>query len=896
MLYCGSYEFLKENIKKHIKKIKQKNPLSKITFIVYTNQLRNYIKETLLSELDIIANIEFYTSIDISKKISQIEPLNDFEKEIILKKILYEKGFELDALPKTLSLLIEHIKGFKIPLENIKLNWIKNIILEYEHFKQKHDFFDREDVHQIAINKDTNFYTDYLFIVGIKSVPTLHQKLFLKLRKLTKNQVFAFVPFLFDSGYYQNYDHFKEVREFYETITDSFAITEKRLKENTKISTYLFKYQYDIPSFKDINIKIVEANSKKKEIESIAKEIIYLFSKGANWRDICIVLPDFQTYMPYIKEIFSKYYVPYYLAEENRYIDIPEYQKLLAIFQIKTENFSKESLLKCLSKNLLNISDIHTLEKQIILLPNTYSFKELEQNITNKQFLEFINKLYNLPDKAPVKWYIDAFSKIFDRFLNDNVYKKFIKEVLNILKEKKLYNTLFKEINYKDFYLIVKTFFNQENKENKIKANTVYILKPTSAEGNNFKYIFFAGLNENLFPLTLKEELLVSPSQLNGFEYNYHILMQQLANFCSLFDGDKKIYLSYHTGDFHLKNILPSSFLEELKRVIYPDWFFNGKPKYFYQTPNYFSLQKEFVVKNIKTFKKVLEHLKDLNQKIEKLHNPSLEDFFIKVDINLPVSATDFQIYAVCPYRFYLEKVIGIKQLEIPDRTRISPIDKGILVHDILREFFSKLDLENPIIDEELLKKYYIEGIKDIKGIKHLISFVIPSKRPFEEKKAEDLFGRLIEFIKEDIKRLKLEKKQIAKDLLEKDFIDYRFKGRIDRVDIDEDGFYHIYDYKTGEYPPENINNQIKNKYIQLLIYRQFLERENKKVKQIGIIAINDKERKFYYIANNEIDIQNSLDKIFNSLIENRFYPIENQDCKYCIFEDICLKDRLKDA
>ncbi len=885
MLFCGSYSFLKKNIVSTVKKIKQENPLSKLTFVVHSNMLKSYIKETITKETGILANAEFYTPIDISKKLTQIEPLGDFEKEIILKKVLYEKGYRLDSLPEDFNILIQQIKEYKIPLEKIKSRWILEIITEYEKIKERNSLFDREDTHRVAVEKDSQFYTDYLFIVGIKSVPVLHQDLFKKLKTYTRKNVFVFVPFIFDSGYYQNYDHFKEIRQFYEELSESHAVVEKNEDQNQKVASYIFKYDYEIKQIKTDNIKILESDSEKKEIENIAKKIVSIVLDGESWHKIGVIIPDFSRYLPFIKQIFSKYNIPYYLAEENRYIDYPQFQKVLTIFQAKVEQFSRESLLNILSKKILNIQNIQDLEKELILAPHFQNLDELKTFIKNEKFISLIEKLNLFPEETSLKHYVDLSKDLIEEFFYPCAEKEFILEVLDTLEHSSFYRKIFEKISYEEFVGLIKKFFEQENKENRIKADTVTVIKPTSAEGNNFKYLFFAGLNQNIFPSLFREELLVPSSQLEGFEYRYHILMQQLANFCALFDREKKIYLSYLTGSYYSKNILPSIFVEEVKRILYPEWYFHGKKPESSTQQQIFS-KKDFIIQNMDLLKENIDYIKKLYLKKEKGENLSSDDFTIKVNLNFPVSATDFQVYAVCPYRFYLEKVLKTEEEEIPDRTKISPLDKGILIHEILKEFYLNLDIQNPQIDEKQLEELFISGIKE------LLSSVIPSRRPFEEKQTKKLFLKLLSFIKEDIRRLKEKNLKPATELLEKQFSDELFTGRIDRADKDQDENYYLYDYKTGEYIPDNITSKIKNKFVQVLIYKRFLENQGKKVKQIGVIFINDKTEKFYYTVNCDTGYDSYIDNLVKLLKENRFFPVKSEECKYCQFKDICPKEK----
>lgn len=81
MLYCGSYSYLKDNLVQVVGKIQAEKLGDRLTFIVHSNRMKSFLKEYLVRNLGIVVNSRFYTLIDISKEIANIEPLSDFEKK-----------------------------------------------------------------------------------------------------------------------------------------------------------------------------------------------------------------------------------------------------------------------------------------------------------------------------------------------------------------------------------------------------------------------------------------------------------------------------------------------------------------------------------------------------------------------------------------------------------------------------------------------------------------------------------------------------------------------------------------------------------------------------------------------------------------------------------------------
>src|SRR5262249_42566279 len=62
------------------------------------------------------------------------------------------------------------------------------------------------------------------------------------------------------------------------------------------------------------------------------------------------------------------------------------------------------------------------------------------------------------------------------------------------------------------------------------------------------------------------------------------------------------------------------------------------------------------------------------------------------LDGSRPLSPTTLQIWATCPFRFFLESVLRLAPTEDPEEEwTIDAAEKGSLVHDVLQRFFLEL-------------------------------------------------------------------------------------------------------------------------------------------------------------------------------------------------------------
>ncbi len=873
MLFCGSYSYLKENLLQTVKEAYEKKPLAKLTFIVHSNVMRKYIKEFLTDNLEIIVNTEFYTFIDISKKIAQIEPLQDFDKEMIFRKILYENGYKLDGIPSELSLITQQIKEQYIPVEIITPSWIKEIIEKYENFKNSEGYYDREDVHKIAIEKEADFFSDYIFVFGIRSIQKLHQDVLKKLKKHTDN-FYVFVPFHLDSGIYGSYWHFSEIKNFYEHLTDSFAETEKNIKDrNVLISKKILNFK-EREKIKNENIKIIKGFHPYDEVEKVAS-IISSELIDVPYSKVAIISPSEQ-YNFVLKEVLEKYYIPFRFQEDETFIEKFAYKKVLDIFKIKIEEFSKESIIRILP--IIDIEDISKAHQILASSQKVKNFQELEKYIFSdleKNLKEFLKLIYQLKDKDLLENYVKILEDLTD-YIKDENLKQFLRDILKELKENPFYKKLFHEIEYPLFYSIIKSFFEKDAEKTDKSTEAVEIIKPISAEANNFEYIFFLGLNSGVYPSSLKEISLTIPA-LENFEYPYHILMQEILTFCSILDKGKKIYFSFSEKNLDGEKNIKSLLLDELERVLenyhetYPEKAYPQEKELFKEYPEFLLEKKEF--------KKLYEKFKE-----EKNFSDYKFDF---VSLDFPVSATQFQVYVQCPYIYFVKHILEIPEKEKVYIDRISPTELGKLIHQVLYIFYKDLD---DTYEKEKIKNS-IKKLEEtfMKKIEKLFSNLSPSALPFEKHQVKLTLSRIKDFLEFDTNRLKKENKKVHKKLLEKEIRNKHFKGRVDRADVDKEGKIYIYDYKTGKNSYTELGKEILSKYIQLLVYAQII---GEKVKEVGIFAINDNRRRFLFTLSKEeyLTFVPYMEKYLNLLKNKNFPPIENDNCKYCIFETFCPK------
>lgn len=390
--------------------------------------------------------------------------------------------------------------------------------------------------------------------------------------------------------------------------------------------------------------------------------------------------------------------------------------------------------------------------------------------------------------------------------------------------------------------------------------------------------VIIADFNDTTWPGKIKSSLWLNPSirkQLNMPEIavstglNANDLYNQLLA--------KEVFISRSKKDDQGETV-PSRFLIRLANALSKETHAISEEKGQY----YLDILEKLQDTKVSEYRQMPEHTSQM----------VLAD---KQKIPDEISASSIKDLANCPYKFFLNKVLYLQELE--DVKEVSPNLWGTVVHLMLEVFFAG--------------KYY--GLEKLE---------LPLK---EDKKGEYIqrFNKIIESILQQVNsniidlswRTKLDK--IAEEFLEislksnsktlfteQEFKYGNLKAIFDRIDMDENGL-RIIDYKTGTPPSKKDMSLFKDP--QLLVESYILEKNNKEVgsldywhvkgygaKPIEIKPVAGKIEDF-------IETKQQAYETLDALIEHfkqsnaEFHPQVNGSvklkkgaCQYCRYAGIC--------
>lgn len=420
------------------------------------------------------------------------------------------------------------------------------------------------------------------------------------------------------------------------------------------------------------------------------------------------------------------------------------------------------------------------------------------------------------------------------------------------------------------------------------------------------KYLFIVGMEDGAFPAR-SAQYFAQPQALPGELQKFlpsEPLFRHREQFLQILENPaKKIQFSYPI--FEQDNpLLPSLFLRELERISRAspgdqqsiklgsrasllekfsrlNWQKDISPAFWDKLPA--------EAKSVVT-KEDFEKFYFKKQVVEKRQNDSwngvyfgdkiskkwLEKFFSKKSF----SASQLEQYAFCPLLFFFQRVLEVSPFEAGEEF-LTPRDRGLVVHQILFRFFSENQPKDRTLekllfigDQELekipvprgilwdLEKETFTGNPGHKGL-------LPAFWDYEQKSSlmfttQPKYFELA-FGLSSKSRRQADPASSAEPFLWKDRgEEFRLRGKIDRVEISNEGAMLIVDYKTGSLA--NLPAMLRGEKLQLPLYlkaaKNLLEKKEKNLRMSGGVLYSIKEAQSIEKKVIFVDAEENLGKV----------------------------------
>ncbi|MCX7797677.1 MAG: exodeoxyribonuclease V subunit gamma [Melioribacter sp.] len=656
-----------------------------------------------------------------------------------------------------------------------------------------------------------------------------------------------------------------------------------------------------------------------------------------------------------------------YIATKN--IDTFNLYKVCSLLKIIS---GKENWINTINESIENIklnSDeefnekeekLNALQKALIDIKKIINILEpFEKKQTIKEFKETLFKFI-----IETKLHLTLLSITYNQEENIRGLNKFIEtvsEVLDLLEEEKGKDKKFTL----DFFLNqIRTACSWARFNVKEKSNYgVLVTNLEEIRGLNFDYLFIGGLFDGDLPTRYNPEIFSSGTFRKLA--SLHQAEERNLFYQALCSWSKGLYLSFPLTEDG-RELVPSIFLKEFEKL-----FTISELKENDYSNKIFSIEETeiFVGKSISK-NETLTHIPEIPKEIidydklveaikaEKIREINVLDQsvytgylltkeneskhyklkqILSTFVQRQYSISQLETYAKCPFKFYLERIIGIKVIEEPTE-EIEAIELGRILHSILYEFYTeisnkKIDLFN--CDNDILKQAK-DLIFEIAEKKISQSFFQSPITFFEkekllginQKKEESILSKFVEYEFENNKDFypaffevnfgSLKESESDKNLSSSEplkIAGINLRGKIDRIELSRKGnLFNIVDYKlSGKKPStkELINGISLQLPVYLLAAQYLLEKKYKRKfspnkmiiyslkysqEEFGKSNVNLSTRNNNEITSIEELINNTINHIKNfieSISEGKFNlspheERENLVCKYCQFKTVC--------
>ena len=596
------------------------------------------------------------------------------------------------------------------------------------------------------------------------------------------------------------------------------AIITKSIGAYSSLIKAIFE-KYDIPVFIDEN--------KDLNQNSIIKYFLSIF-------EIFIKNYSYQAMFNYIKSGFLD-------IEEN---DIFKLEKYCIKYEIKNDKWKRDFSYGISEKNKEEINYLNELRKKIV-----------------NPLIDLRKKIYE------EKKIINISKQIYLFLFNEKIDKKILFEINKLKKQNNFelaleYENTLKIINdvldqivliFKNEEMTLDKFYNifkiglKNSSLGKIPANQdVVIVGDTDrTRTHSVKVAFIIGVNDGAFPSVNKNEGFFNDEDRaylkeNGLEIakgTLENLYDENYNIYKAFTvSSERLFLSYISSDKDGKSQRPSILISKIKKM-FPS--LKEESDILEKESNEIICEKQLYEKLINNFYKLyedknseknnlniifkyfLENNNYKNKLIDNLKYVNYSGLPEKIKIEnirslygnkLVTSVSKLEKYRACPYSYFLQYELKLKEKE---ELKVQNMDTGSFMHEVIDEFFSKVNFENKNInslDDEFIKNSIDEIIdKKLKNTKNYI-FISKEKYKLLVRRLKRIIFKSLKYIldtliKSDFKLKGTEiefgenkrYQPISVDLGNGNKLE--IIGKIDRIDVAKDesnNYVRIIDYKSS--------------------------------------------------------------------------------------------------
>jgi ATP-dependent helicase/DNAse subunit B len=586
-------------------------------------------------------------------------------------------------------------------------------------------------------------------------------------------------------------------------------------------------------------IRLMSAVNTREEVSFIAGEVKQSLRNGTAPDSILVAFPSLDEYGPLVEELFIDFGIPYNRALGRQLGTSPVTTAVVSLLTACQEDCSGPALLRVVSSPFLKFAgdrrvapalDRFLRERRIIggrqkLLTTLRRHAAGEEggDVLSGPLNDLFAALepFSRRDPAPLLAWMErlgallAWSGISARVtavtglfnINLQAYRK-LEETLASLRQA---GRLFPEYRYtfsEWLFLLKKTFMRTRFQVPPDDEGGVQVLGLEESMGRPWEEIYLGGLIDGKFPQRLPQNIFLPESFLeplgvrtletarqNAAYHFYRLLLSapRVTLTCPAVVGDKPVVPSPFLAE--LAPLRLAKLLEEDK-----DIQFNLQVKDSRSMPELaksISLMRDPAVLNM-VLNADQEGMAAVRAALDR--PPAAGPGAIAPQERTEFSVTELDDYLACPYDYYVKHRLNIAPLEEVSED-ISALDRGSKVHSILRRFYEEWKGPVTAADRERGRELLASIAEGEFGREADTFRNRREKELFVAVMAERFLNAEEAFWKQGFRPMYLEQKIESFTLTLSDGTVVELHGKIDRIDVDENGYFIVVDYKTGNYP-----------------------------------------------------------------------------------------------
>ena len=642
----------------------------------------------------------------------------------------------------------------------------------------------------------------------------------------------------------------------------------------------LFAGEIDTARFereKHVPIKVFSCFGAREEIDAAAKEILRLVDEeGYAFDDIGVVARSLEPYRPWIEEIFAHHRIPFTTSAEPPLGGHPLAKAAILLLNLPLKNYVRTHVIDLLDSPFFNIGiaaeettgrpDLWDLASRLLGIgkgPDEWSrlgkyagrgiaLAEDDASAHRREivvpadqvralwriFSALQDDLASLPPEASWSCYVNLWQVLQNKWLAPEKTSAVSAAIDDVLQRLAALDAVCEKVSLAHFLEVYQRRLERGSlRQDQTNSRSVAVLDAMAARGSSFRAVFVVGLNEGMFPRTIREDPFLRDRERELFET---VLGYKVATKLGGFDEERllftllvgsakeRLYCLHARNDGDGRPLAPSWYVEELCRAA-------GEHSITYieiprsevekagvgpfdrvelVPPEELAVRLTLAGKDAKPIvdlclpapslyvrgRETLRRLEDAGAALGEYDGivGSAGSYWARL-AGGGLSPTSLEGYARCPFQFFAGKILGIERLERPeDFEGPAAAEMGLIVHEVLRSFY-----------QELLEAKYFEAAASQHKRDKQAMLRAAARKAFLAFERDNAVGYLLawEIIKEQIETLLID--VVNRDLDDLEASGYRplateyaaeaklagnwpaplngasLRGRMDRIDYD---------------------------------------------------------------------------------------------------------------